>query len=188
MRALELHEAGWKQCDIAEALDVDKSAVSHWQGRAARGGQAALEARSRPGAPAKLSAAALSRVPEFLSYGAEAYGFRGEVWTSRRVTKVIEWEYGVTYNHRYVASLLKQLRWTPQKPIERASQRDEAAITVWRASVWEDLKKRLLPKGARLCLWMKPAFTCCRPLFARMRRAGARRWCVSFKRAITCRP
>lgn len=152
MRALELNEAGWKQCDIAEALDVDKGAVSRWLGRAAQGGRAALEARPRFGAPAKLSPKALSVVPEFLSYGAEAYGFRGEVWTSRRVTKVIEWEYGVTYNHRYVAALLKRLNWTPQKPIARASQRDEAAIAHWRTQVWEDLKKRLLPKAARLSL------------------------------------
>jgi transposase len=146
MRAFELKEAGWKQRDIAEALGVSTGAVSRWLDCAAQGGRVALEARSRSGAPTKLSREALSLVPEFLSYGAEAYGFRGEVWTSRRVTKVIEWEYGVTYNHRYVASLLKRLNWTPQKPIERASQRDEAAIARWRIQAWEDLKKRLSPK------------------------------------------
>ncbi len=72
-------------------------------------------------------------IPEFLSHGAEAYGFRGEVWTRLRVAKVIEWELGVTYRKSQVACLLKELQWTPQLPIERATQRDEEAITRWRS-------------------------------------------------------
>ena len=35
--------------------------------------------------------------------------------------------------------MLKALRWTPQTPIRRAQQRDEAAIQRWRAEVWPAL-------------------------------------------------
>jgi hypothetical protein len=38
--------------------------------------------------------------------------------------------------------LVKRLDWTPQKPIERATQRDEAAIAAWRTETWPGLKKR----------------------------------------------
>jgi len=81
-------------------------------------------------------------IPEFLWHGPEAYGFRGEVWTCSRVAKVIEEELGVAYHKSQVASLLKQLHWTPQVPIRRALQRDEEAIQNWRDEVWPDLRKR----------------------------------------------
>lgn len=41
-----------------------------------------------------------------------------------------------------MSRLLKHLNWTPQKPIERASQRDEAKIATWRQEVWHELKKK----------------------------------------------
>jgi transposase len=47
--------------------------------------------------------------PDFLSHGAEAYGFRGEVWTCARVANVFEEEFGVTYHRGHVARLLKAL-------------------------------------------------------------------------------
>lgn len=78
-------------------------------------------------------------VPELLWHGAEAYGFRGSVWTCGRIAKVIEEEFGVAYDKGHVSRLLKQLRWTPQMPIRRASQRDEAAIARWRAETWPRL-------------------------------------------------
>jgi len=54
---------------------------------------------------------------------------------------VIELEYGVTYHKSHVSRLLKELGWTPQQPIERAAQRDEAKIEHWRTAVWKELKK-----------------------------------------------
>jgi hypothetical protein len=73
--------------------------------------------------------------PDFLWHGAEAYGFRGEVWTCTRVAQVIEWEFGIRYHKDHVSRLLKDLGWTPQIPITRAVQRDEAAIARWRIEV-----------------------------------------------------
>jgi transposase len=54
---------------------------------------------------------------------------------------VIEWELGVTYHRSHVARLLKELKWTPQQPIERASQRDEKEIMRWRNEIWLETKK-----------------------------------------------
>src|SRR5260370_20518218 len=41
-RALELHERGWLEVDIAEALDVNKGTVSRWLAAADAGGPEAL--------------------------------------------------------------------------------------------------------------------------------------------------
>jgi transposase len=81
LRAYELAEAGWQQKEIAEAFGVSEGAVSQWMKRAREGGVASLKRRLAPGAESKLSAEQLARLPAVLSQGAEAYGFRGNVWT-----------------------------------------------------------------------------------------------------------
>jgi transposase len=151
-RALELRQYGWKQCEIAEALGVSAAAVSQWVAEARAHGCEAWRAKPRPTGPVKLTSDHLQMIPELLSHGAEAYGFRGEFWTCARVAMVI-WEgFGISYHKAHVSRLLKRLDWTPQMPLERATQRDEAVIKQWRIEVWPELKKRRTSKGAPLSL------------------------------------
>ena len=142
LRAWNLKQRGWPQHDIADALDVSAAAVSQWIHKAQDKGIAALRAHSSPGHPPKLTPAQKRRIPEFLWHGAEAYGFRGDVWTCIRIAHVIEWEFGVGYHKDHVSRLLKELNWTPQIPITRAIQRDEEAIARWRLNVWPELRRR----------------------------------------------
>jgi transposase len=142
-RAFELKELGWKQGDIAQALGVSAPAVCKWLSKVnAEPGVEAWRSKPARSGPLKLTPEQLRLIPDFLSHGAEAYGFRGEVWTCTRVAKVFEEEFGVTYHRGHVARLLKALDWTPQLPLERAIQRDEEAIEHWRTEVWPELKKR----------------------------------------------
>src|SRR5438067_1602478 len=142
MRALQLKQEGWKQRDIAAALAVSEGAVSQWLAAAQRGGAAALRARPTPGAPPRLTPAQRNRIPDFLWHGAEAYGFRGAVWTCARVAQVIREEFGVAYSKSQVSRLLKALNWTPQVPVTRALQRDEEAIARWRDTAWPTLRRQ----------------------------------------------
>jgi transposase len=139
---LQLKQQGWYQRDIAEALDVSAETVSRWLARARAGGPEALRTRLRAGAPPKLTPDQKRLIPEFLWHGAEAYGFRGDVWTCARIARVIAEEFGVHYHRGHVGRLLKELRWTPQVPIRRAIQRDEEAIRRWRDEVWPELLQR----------------------------------------------
>ena len=141
-RALHLKHQGWSRHDIAEALGVSPVSVSRWFARAHNGGPEALRARPGPGRPPKLSSAQKRLIPEFLWHGAEAYGFRGEVWTCARVANVIEEELGVRSHKDHVGRLLRELHWTPQVPIRRAIQRDEEAIKRRPNEVWPDLRRR----------------------------------------------
>jgi transposase len=139
---LHLKEQGWYQRDIADALGASEVSVSRWLARARDGGPEALRARAAPGHPPKLTADQKRQIPEFLWHGAEAYGFRGEVWTCARIARVIEEEFGGRYHKGHVSRLLRELRWTPQVPIRRALQRDEQAIGRWREEVWPELRRR----------------------------------------------
>ncbi len=142
LRAWELHEAGWTGKRIAEALGVTRGAVSQWLKRARDGGREALRRRTAPGATPKLTAEQREQLPKKLAKGAERYDFIGEVWTTKRVAAVIKQEFGVHYHPAHVSRLLRQLGWTVQKPIRRATQRDEAAIATWREQTWPALQAK----------------------------------------------
>jgi transposase len=143
LRAFELKQKGWSQQRIAEALGVSKGAVSQWMKRArdGEGGPQALKRRPAPGATPRLSEDQRARLPELLERGAEAHGFRGEVWTCERVAIVIRKEFGVSYHPAHVSRIVRALGLSLQKPQRRANQRDEEAIDKWKEEKWPSLKK-----------------------------------------------
>lgn len=140
-RAWELKQKGWNQTRIAEALGVTTGAVSQWFAAVGARGLAALRSRKGGGPKPRLSEGQLQRLPELLARGPEAYRFRGDVWTRARVRAVIKLEFGVTYSKEHVGRLLSKMGWSRQKPVERASQRDEEEIARWHAETWPELEK-----------------------------------------------
>lgn len=141
-RAWALKQQGWLQKDIAAALGVSAGAVSQWLTRARKaGGVAGLARRPPPGMTARLSQEQRAQIPALLASGAEAHGFRGDVWTARRVADVIQRTFGVRYHRDHVSRLLRQLGWSRQQPVERATQRDAEAIRQWYEQRWPVLKK-----------------------------------------------
>jgi len=54
-------------------------------------------------------------------------------WTTARVAAIIRQAFGVQHHPAHLSRILAAIHWTVQKPVRRASQRDEAAIAAWRA-------------------------------------------------------
>jgi transposase len=142
-----LKNKGWQQNKIAEALGVTAGAVSQWFKKASEKGVEALRHTPPPGKPARLSQQQKEQLVEALLASPETYGFEGQLWTSKRVAWLIQYKFGVKYHRVHVSRLLRQeLNWSVQKPVEKASQRDEAAIEKWRTERWPELKKRPIAK------------------------------------------
>lgn len=156
MRAIDLAALGWAHQDIAVALNVSEAAVSHWVAAARRGGEAAIRSRPRAGRQAKLTDLQIALLPDILWHGAEAYGFRGDVWTCERVAGALVEEFGVSYSKSQVSRILKRLNWTPQIPMTRAIQRNEAEIERWRKDEWPVLK-RIARQQARILIFVDEA-------------------------------
>jgi len=129
---------------------VTPGAVSQWLKRAREGGVGALRRRPAPGPTPKLTAEQLAQIPDLLDRGAEAYGFRGQVWTCKRVAEVIRRTFGVAYHPAHVNRVLHALHHSVQRPVERAAQRDAAAIVAWWQERWPVLEKKRPTKGAPL--------------------------------------
>lgn len=142
MRAIELRDKGWTQASIATALGVTQPAVNQWLKLARDEGKEALRSRSRLGQAACLSEEQLRLLPQFLELGPAAFGFSGELWTCPRIARVIEQEFGVTYHPDHVRRLMHRLDWSYQKPIVRASERDEAVVAEWLDRSWPAIQRK----------------------------------------------
>ncbi|MBH25918.1 MAG: hypothetical protein CMH57_16040 [Myxococcales bacterium] len=112
LRAWELKQEGWRQRDIAKALGVTEGAVSQWLKRAREGGVEALMSRKASGPRPRLTEEQLRQLPKLLKKGTEHYGFEGR-GTCKRICKVIEQRFGVSYHPSHISRLLRRIDCDP---------------------------------------------------------------------------
>ena len=106
--AWELHQQGWSQTRIAEALGVTQGAVSQWLKRSREEGVEALRRHPAPGRKAFLTDEQLAQIPALIAAGATAFGFRDDRWTTRRVATVLKQVFGVSYHPGHVSRVLQK--------------------------------------------------------------------------------
>jgi transposase len=148
--------------EIAQLLGVDISSVKRWKKAFRRDGLAGLAAKPHPGPRPKLCEEQQHQLCDRLVLGARAVGYDTDLWTCRRVTALIQEQFGVSYHFNHVGRLLHDLGFGPQKPLRRARERDEAAIQRWRKHDWPRIKKRDDDFKPASYFSTKPAFFCSR--------------------------
>ncbi len=141
-KAVVLLENGLTQAAVARRVGASVSSVWRWQQILAAGGVAALASKPVPGRPRKLQEAERRQLLELLLRGALAYGFANDLWTLKRIARVIRQEFRVHYHPNHVWRLLRSWNWSCQVPERRAIQRDEQAIAYWKRYRWPHIKKR----------------------------------------------
>ena len=115
-RYVALHQQGWKQVAIAQALGLTQGWVSRTLTKFHEQGQDALAWRKPPGASPRLTDEQLLQLVQELNKGAENHGFPGHIWTRPRVNELIRRLFGVSYDPSQIGRLLKKMEWTRQKP------------------------------------------------------------------------
>ncbi len=109
LHAWELHQQGWSQSQIAKELGVTQGAVSQWLKRVRTGGgKDALRRHPAPGQRAALTDEQFAQIPALIAQGAEAFGFRDDHWTTKRVAIVLKQVFGVAYHPAHVSRLLQK--------------------------------------------------------------------------------
>ena len=128
--------------EAANVLGVNVSSVCRWVEQFKRDGWAGLEPAPVSGRPPKLSPRQSERVVAWIrKHGPQAFGFRTEHWTARRVAAVIEQRMGVHFNHRYLNDWLGRHGISPQLPQRVPRERDPVAIARWLAYDWPAIKR-----------------------------------------------
>jgi transposase len=140
--AVDRVNAGYSQTQVARILKVAPRSVRRWVHAFRAGGDPALRAKPRPGAPHKLTPEQTRIVLGWFRRSPQDFGFTTELWTARRVAQLIERHFGVTMNHRYLNAWLTARGITPQKPQRQARERDQAEIERWLREDWPRIQKK----------------------------------------------
>jgi transposase len=84
------------------------------------------------------------------------YGFDFGLWTRQIVANLIEHRLGIKLSVNSVGRLLSRQNITPQKPLRRAYERDEEAVTVWVNNEYPKIQKAA-KKANALIFWLDEA-------------------------------
>ena len=125
---------------IAETVGVSESTVRTWKQRLRERGS--LQATRATGPERRLNSEQLEQLKGVLQTGPKEAGYVDERWTTSRVREVIGSRFEVWYHVDHVRKLLHQLGFSPQKPEQRALERDEQAIQTWVETVRPELEKK----------------------------------------------
>ncbi len=141
LQAAELFAEGVTPPEVARRLRVSSNSAYVWRRRWRAGGVAALASKGPGGAVCRLSGAQRRRLRAALEAGPAMWGWdEDQRWTLARVTTLIGRLFHVRYTLRGTSYLLHRLGFTPQVPVHRAAERDEAAIAAWRATTWAKVR------------------------------------------------
>ena len=142
MQAAEWFAEGVTPPEVARRLRVSCNSAYAWRRRWREGGRAALASRGPGGAVCRLDSGQLARLRATLEAGPAVWGWaEDQRWTLERVAALIGRLFHVRrYTLRGTSYLLHRLGFTPQVPVHRAAERDEDAITAWRAVTWAKVR------------------------------------------------
>lgn len=143
------------QAEIARHMGVSEASVTRWKQRLDQHGVRGLRHRRPPGRPSRLTALQWRQLCRLLRHGAQAAGFATERWTLRRIAQVVEREFGVRYQFRALGPALRARGWSPQQPVLRAKERDDALVAAWLKRDWPRVKKELAAQDVRLPSWTR---------------------------------
>jgi transposase len=107
--------------------------------------------KSVGGRPRKLTDAQLGELAALLSKGATAHGWPNELWTAKRMAKVIRRHFNVPCDsHHAWLMVTKYLGWTLQRPIQQLRAADEDEINRWLEEDFPRIVDRANRRGAYL--------------------------------------
>ena len=129
--------------EVVEIVGASTSSVKRWKRAIKQGGMDALKSKPHPGPIPRLDAKQQRRLLEILRAGPKRAGYKNELWTCGRVAATIAQTFRVSYHPSHVWKILRSMKWSCQKPEQRARECDEAAQQRWRDHEWPRIKKGL---------------------------------------------
>lgn len=140
-----LIEGKLSQAQIARHLGVSPVSVARWKQRLEAADHAieALQRRTAPGNTASLNPTQWQQILRIIQQGALKAGFQTERWTLARIRQMIGERFGVLLSRAYIGRKLRELGFSPQQPVTRASNRDDELVEAWLRQDWPRIKKSL---------------------------------------------
>jgi putative transposase len=137
LEAAQMFSQDADPAQVARELRVSTKSVYQWRRAWQAGGAQALVSKGPGGSACRLGERQLAELRAALEAGPAGHGWaEDQRWTLARAVALTARLFGVSYTLRGMSFLLHRLGFSPQVPVHRAVERDEAAIAEWRAVTW----------------------------------------------------
>jgi transposase len=122
-------------------------------------GARALLSRKGTGRPRTLTAAQERQVFRWVNgKNPRQYGFDFGLWTRLIVRELVSQRFAVTLSLASIGALLARVGLTPQKPLQRAYQRDPEAIERWVNQTYPAIARKAKREKAEIFFWDESGF------------------------------
>lgn len=149
IRAVRSVQEGESPEVVARTFRITSRAMYRWLAQYRQGGWGALKAKPLAGRPPKLDDKKLKWIYHTVVHkNPLQLSFRFALWTREMVADLIREKYGIRLAANSVGRLLAQLGITPQKPLYRATERDEALVRKWLKTEYPKIRKMAKAQGA----------------------------------------
>lgn len=159
--AVQRVREGEKPSVVIASFGFNRPVIYKWlKAAAGRGrGLRALRSTRGTGRPRRLTPAQERQVFRWINgRDPRQYGLDFGLWTRRIVALLIKRKFGIRLGVTAVGALLAKLGLTPQKPLQRAYQRDPQAIERWQREVYPAITRRAKHEGADIFFWDESGF------------------------------
>jgi len=161
LMAVERVREGESAAKVIEAYGFNRTTIYKWLKAAMQPGLGirALRSTKAPGRTRTLTPRQESLVFRWINgRDPRQYGLDFGLWTRAVVVELIEKKFGIKLGLTAVGELLARLGLTPQKPLQRAYQRDPAAIEKWQRETFPAIARQAKAEGAEIFFWDESGF------------------------------
>src|SRR3954453_16293079 len=161
LMAVERVSEGERPSSVIASFGFSRTTIYRWLKAASTPGLGleALHSRPATGRPRTLTPRQERRVFGWINgRDPRQYGLEFGLWTRSVVAELIEKKFRVHLGVSAGGELLARLGLTPQKPLQRAYQRDPQAIEKWHLETYPAIARRAKVQGAQVFFWDESGF------------------------------
>lgn len=161
LMAVERVREGERASEVIAAYGFNRTTIYKWLKAALQPGVGikALRARKATGRPRSLTPAQEKQVFRWVNgRDPRQHGLDFGLWTRAIVAELIQKKFGVKLGLTAIGELLAKLGLTPQKPLQRAYQRDPKAIEKWQHETYPAIARHAKAQGAEVFFWDESGF------------------------------
>ena len=161
LMAVERVRDGEPASSVIASYGFSRTTIYKWVAAAATPGVGLKGLLSRPatGRPRTLSPRQERQVFRWINgRDPRQYGLDFGLWTRSVVASLIERKFDIRLGVTAVGELLAKLGLTPQKPLQRAYQRDPKAIERWQRETFPAIARQAKASGGEVYFWDESGF------------------------------
>ncbi len=161
LMAVERVRDGEAPSAVIASYGLCRTTIYKWLAAASKPGVGLKALRSRPttGRPRRLTPRQEQQVFRWINgKDPRQYGLDFGLWTRSIVASLIDQKFNVSLGLSAVGAMLARLGLTPQKPLQRAYQRDPEAIERWRRETFPAIARQAKAAHGEVFFWDEAGF------------------------------